>query len=152
MPKVRPAQQRSAETRCLFCHGGFIDEEDLSCKCGALYHQDCYETYGCGTIGCSGTIVPKTQLSEVTRQIHGIVTRQIHGIASDVRTTPLGIASFLWLLGASIIGLLAVFCATFHSALVLPPLVIGTVVSYLLAFEFRHKAHKALQLEVEIKE
>jgi len=128
--------QRPAETRCVFCHGEFVEEEELPCKCGALYHQDCFETYGCGTIGCSGTIVTKTQLSEVARQLR-----------ADVRTTPLGIVSFIWLLGASIIGLLTALCFAFHqSILALPLLLAGTIISYIFAFTFRRKAHKA-QLE-----
>jgi len=126
--KVSQTQQH-AETRCLFCHDDFIDEQQIPCQCGALYHLDCFDTYGCGTIGCSGTIATKNQLSGL--------------VETDVRLTPFGFVSFIWLLGASIIALLTTFCYAFsQSILALPFLLVGSALSYILAFSFRYKAHE----------
>lgn len=132
--KVRQSQ-RSAETRCLFCHGDFIDEEELSCQCGALYHQDCYETYGCGTIGCSGFATKaKARLSSVTTPVTAI----------DARAKRFRLISNLWSVGTFIIGFFALLGAATALPLVeILLLVAGTIVSYVAGATFSHKARQS---------
>ena len=144
--KVRQSQ-RLAETHCLFCRGEFIDEEELLCQCGALYHQDCYETYGCGTIGCYGIAAkpnPITQLSSVITP----------AMAIDSRNKRLRLVSNLWLWGSTIIWFLAAILAiSLWKATITMELMLllgGAATSYVIGFIFHRKGLVEEKTEKEI--
>jgi hypothetical protein len=137
--------QRFAETRCVFCHDEFVDEEELSCQCGATYHSDCFQDYGCGTIGCAGKVQTKAQirtqisrLAELAANLQDNYQRSI-----DSRIKRLRIVSWLWVLGALIIAFLAILCSIFQGPLLVKTLLCsGSLLSSAIGTIFHRTANK----------
>jgi hypothetical protein len=144
--------QRPADTRCVFCHDDFLADEELSCQCGALYHPDCFQFYGCGTIGCAGSVKTKAQLDQAATayaQAMATFTEATATVASSRITRKsfaLKAITGLWLLGGTIIALLAILCFAFHtfhkSILALALLSSGSFFSYVIGFIFLYLTKK----------
>jgi hypothetical protein len=154
--KVRQSQ-RPAETRCVFCHDDFLAEEELSCQCGALYHPDCFQFYGCGTIGCAGVVKTVAQIASAEASLQESYQRDVENYQRGVENYRLSIddgikrlraVSWMWVIGALIISILAIIGSIFQGSLLQMALLCGgSLLSSAIGTIFHRKANKEVKAQ-----